>query len=64
VQDHAPTILVAPNAPALNIHLAADRWEADCPSCGYTLAWARTQDALDALAARIAICPICHQGAA
>ena len=64
MQDNAPTILMAINAPALNIHLTGNRWEADCPGCGYILAWATEQDTLDTMAGRITICPICHQGAA
>jgi hypothetical protein len=64
MQDNALTLVPAISAPALNIHLTGDRWEADCPGCGYTLAWATDQDTLDSMTGRITFCPVCHEGAA
>lgn len=46
--------------PVVNVHLDRGRWEANCPGCGYTLAWAATQDALDLLVSRVVGCPICQ----
>jgi Zn finger protein HypA/HybF involved in hydrogenase expression len=42
-----------------NFHLHQGRWEASCPACGYILAWAAEQDALDRLVTRVTGCPIC-----
>jgi hypothetical protein len=48
----------APPAPAL--HLLHGTWVASCPSCGFQLASARTQERCEQRAAR-RTCPVCHQ---
>ena len=52
-------ILDPGDAPEVNVHLTAGRWEADCPACGYTLAWAAFQEALDDMTSRLTGCPVC-----
>ena len=49
---------VAPSLPAL--HLLRGIWIASCPSCGYQLATARTQQRCERRAAR-RTCPICRE---
>jgi hypothetical protein len=47
-----------PPPPAL--HLLHGFWVASCPSCGFQLATARTQQRCEQRAAR-RLCPVCHQ---
>ena len=42
------------------LHLLAGRWVASCPSCGFQLATARSQDRCERRAAH-RVCPVCHQ---
>lgn len=56
-------VLTLPTDQPVNVHLDHGRWAADCPGCGYTLAWAAEQDVLDRLVTRVAGCPICNDSA-
>jgi len=49
-----------PPEPAL--HLLAGLWVASCPTCGYQLASARSQERVEQRAARRR-CPVCRQEA-
>ena len=42
------------------LHLLAGMWVASCPTCGYQLTSARTQERCERRAARRR-CPVCHQ---
>jgi hypothetical protein len=44
------------------LHLLAGIWIASCPTCGYQLVTARTQQRVERRAARRR-CPVCHQDA-
>jgi hypothetical protein len=46
--------------PAPALHLLHGTWVASCPSCGFQLATARTQERCERRAAR-RVCPVCHQ---
>lgn len=46
--------------PGLALHLLDGRWTASCPTCGYTLASARTQARVERKATRRP-CPVCDQ---
>jgi hypothetical protein len=48
----------SPPPPAL--HVLHGMWVASCPSCGFQLATARTQERCERRAAR-RVCPVCHQ---
>jgi hypothetical protein len=56
-QDVLTTALA--EAQAVHLYLTRDRWEASCPDCGYTLAWAIEQEVLDGMVARATLCPVC-----
>jgi len=43
-----------------NLHLVSSVWVASCPSCGFQLATARTQQWVERRAARRR-CPVCHE---
>jgi hypothetical protein len=55
----ADVLTLDPAAEPVNVHLDRGRWEASCPGCGYTLAWAADQEALDRMVTRVTSCPIC-----
>jgi hypothetical protein len=60
-----PTRLGTPTPPAVPapaLHLLHKLWVASCPTCGYQLATARTQQQCERRARRRA-CPICTQEA-
>jgi hypothetical protein len=42
------------------LHLLHRLWVASCPTCGFQLATARTQERCEQRAAR-GVCPVCHQ---
>jgi hypothetical protein len=42
------------------LHLLYGIWVASCPSCGFQLATARSQQRCEQRAAR-RLCPVCHQ---
>jgi NAD-dependent SIR2 family protein deacetylase len=44
------------------LHLLGGIWIASCPTCGYQLVTARSQQRCERRAARRA-CPVCHQEA-
>jgi len=46
--------------PAPALHLLHGIWVASCPSCGFQLATARTQQRCERRSAR-RVCPVCHQ---
>ena len=46
--------------PAPALHLLHGMWVASCPSCGFQLATARSQQRCERRAAR-RVCPVCHQ---
>jgi len=50
----------ATRTPAPALHLLHGMWVASCPSCGFQLATARTQERCERRAAR-RLCPVCHQ---
>jgi hypothetical protein len=50
---------VAPTSP-VNLHLLAGVWVASCPTCGYQLTSARTQERCERRAAGRR-CPVCYQ---
>jgi hypothetical protein len=66
--DPDPSIAHAEEAsPALDgqeqppaLHLLAGRWVASCPSCGFQLASARSQQRAERRGAR-RVCPVCHE---
>jgi hypothetical protein len=47
-------------APEPALHLLAGLWVASCPTCGYHLTTARSQERCERRAARRR-CPVCHQ---
>jgi hypothetical protein len=49
-------------APGPALHLLAGLWVASCPTCGYQLTSARTQQRCERRATR-RTCPICRPGA-
>ena len=52
-----------PTQPEPALHLLAGIWVASCPTCGFQLATARTQQRCERRAAARR-CPVCHQDAA
>jgi hypothetical protein len=72
MQQHPTPIQVSPglDRPGLDpqptpepaLHLLAGIWIASCPTCGYQLVTARTQQRVERRAARRR-CPVCHQDA-
>jgi hypothetical protein len=56
---HRPCLDPAP-APEPNPHLLGGIWIAACPTCGYQLATARTQERVERRA-RSRACPICRE---
>jgi hypothetical protein len=48
-----------PDQPAA-LHLLADRWVASCPTCGFQLATARSQQRCERRS-RQRTCPVCHE---
>jgi hypothetical protein len=50
----------APSRPEPALHLLHRVWVASCPTCGFQLATARTQERCEQRAAR-RLCPVCHQ---
>ena len=54
-----PTTPAQP-APAPALHLLHGLWVASCPSCGFQLATARSQQRCERRGAR-RVCPVCHQ---
>jgi hypothetical protein len=57
-QPTPPTATVPAPEPAL--HLLRGIWIASCPTCGYQLTTARTQERCERRAAR-RTCPICRE---
>jgi hypothetical protein len=55
-----PTPTVPTSGPAL--HLLAGLWTASCPTCGYQLTSARSQERCERRAARRR-CPVCYEDA-
>ena len=55
---HRPGLDPGPE-PAPALHLQGGRWIASCPSCGYQLTMARSQERCERRAAG-RICPVCH----
>jgi NAD-dependent SIR2 family protein deacetylase len=55
---HRPGLDPGP-APESALHLLGSVWVASCPTCGYQLTTARTQDRCERRAARLT-CPICR----
>jgi hypothetical protein len=51
-------VLDGDQPPAL--HLLAGRWVASCPSCGFQLATARSQQRAERRS-RHRVCPVCHE---
>jgi len=49
-------------APGPALHLLAGLWVASCPTCGYQLTSARSQQRCERRAARRR-CPVCHEEA-
>ena len=49
-----------PARPAPALHLLHRLWVASCPSCGFQLATARSQQRCEQRGAR-RLCPVCHQ---
>jgi hypothetical protein len=52
-----------PIQPEPALHLVAGIWIASCPTCGFPLSTARTQQRCERRAAHWR-CPVCHQDAA
>jgi len=50
----------ATRRPAPALHLLHGVWVASCPSCGFQLATARSQQRCERRGAR-RVCPVCHQ---
>jgi len=50
----------ATTTPPLALHLLHGVWVASCPSCGFQLAAARSQQRCERRAAR-RLCPVCYQ---
>jgi NAD-dependent SIR2 family protein deacetylase len=55
---HRPGLDPGP-APEPALHLRGSVWTASCPTCGYQLATARTQQRVEHRAAR-RTCPVCR----
>jgi NAD-dependent SIR2 family protein deacetylase len=57
-----PTRLGTPEPPAgpPALHLLGNIWTASCPTCGFQLTTARTQERCERRARRKS-CPVCHQ---
>jgi hypothetical protein len=49
-----------PTRPQPVLHLLHGLWVASCPSCGFELATARTQQRAERRG-RHRVCPVCHQ---
>jgi hypothetical protein len=70
MREHPTPIKVSPGLrrPGLNpapvpepaLHLLGGIWIAGCPTCGYQLTTARTQERCERRAARRR-CPVCHE---
>jgi hypothetical protein len=58
-QPGTPTPAVPSQEPAL--HLLGGIWIASCPTCGFQLTTARTQETVERRAAR-RTCPVCREG--
>jgi hypothetical protein len=56
---HRPGLDPGP-APEPNLHLLGGVWIASCPTCGYQLVTARTQETVERRAAR-RTCPVCRE---
>ena len=56
---HRPELDPQP-VPEPALHLLGGIWIASCPTCGYQLTTARTQQRVERRAARRR-CPVCHQ---
>jgi hypothetical protein len=56
---HRPGLAPAPD-PEPPLHLLGGIWIASCPTCGYQLVTARTQERCEQRAARRS-CPVCHE---
>jgi hypothetical protein len=56
---HRPGLDPAP-VPEPALHLLGGIWIASCPTCGYQLTTARTQERCEQRAARQR-CPVCHE---
>jgi hypothetical protein len=56
---HRPGLAPAPD-PEAALHLLGGIWIASCPTCGYQLVTARTQERCEQRAAR-RHCPVCHE---
>ena len=56
---HRPGTDPAP-VPEPSLHLLGGVWIASCPTCGYQLVTARTQERVERRAARRR-CPVCHE---
>lgn len=59
---HRPGLEPDP-APEPNLHLLGGIWVASCPTCGYQLVTARSQERCERRA-RFRTCPICRGGQA
>jgi hypothetical protein len=67
MQEHVTPIPVSPGlhrpgldpAPEPNLHMLGGIWVASCPSCGFQLTTARTQERVERRAAG-RVCPVCH----
>jgi hypothetical protein len=57
-----PGLDPAPAEPGPALHLLAGLWVASCPTCGYQLTSARTQQRCERRAGR-RTCPICREDA-
>jgi hypothetical protein len=58
---HRPGLDPAPVPPPA-LHLLAGIWVASCPTCGFQLTTARTQERCERRASRRR-CPVCHEDA-
>jgi hypothetical protein len=56
---HPKDVRADPDQPAA-LHLLADRWVASCPTCGFQLATARSQQRCERRS-RQRTCPVCHE---
>jgi NAD-dependent SIR2 family protein deacetylase len=57
-----PTRLGTPTAPAVPpaLHLLGNIWTVSCPTCGFQLTTARSQQRCERRARRRS-CPVCHE---
>jgi hypothetical protein len=70
MQPDSPTVSPFLDRPGLDpapepgpaLHLLAGLWVASCPTCGYQLTSARSQERCERRAARRR-CPVCHEDA-